>query len=194
MSAGHLAVERTWIHRGAADADPAVFQLLLGIAMAGLLVASLKALPDTAWEVVFAVTTAWFDWRLWQESQKYGTAAAVRGQYAPQLAYSAAMLYVFTALPKPSSAGSVMPGMPGMPGMAAGSSGVTPLRVPTLALLFTVLLMALTVRDVNRPASADDVLAGSASGAGLLLFCPAAVKGRQVALGVTLAFVLIVMM
>jgi hypothetical protein len=242
MSAGHLAVARAWIHRGAVDADIVLFHLLLGIAMAGLLATDLNTLPNAAWDIVFAVTTAWFDWCLWRESRKYGAAAAVNGQYAPQLAYSAAMLYLFTAIAKPSAGGSVMSGMSGMPGMGDGSSGVMPpLRVPTLALVFTVLLVALTVRDVDRPASADgyfhiagrwsistgptlvDVAAGSAFGATpvltlapaypaqthagaalqsgrarrtaeLLLLAPAAVKGRRVTLGVTIAFMLIVMM
>lgn len=41
-----------------------------------------------------------------------------------------------------------------MPGMADGSSGaMPPWHVPTLALVFTVLLVAFTVRDVDRPAS-----------------------------------------
>ncbi|HXL91351.1 MAG TPA: DUF5134 domain-containing protein [Streptosporangiaceae bacterium] len=116
MSAGQLAVARAWIHRGAADADITLFHLLLGIAMAGLLAADLHTLPNSAWDVVFAVTTAWFDWCLWRDSRKYGAAAAIGGQYAPQLTYSAAMLYMFTALAKPSSDGSVMSGMSGMPG------------------------------------------------------------------------------
>ena len=61
---------RAWIHRSAVDADTTLFHLLLGIAIAGLLVAGLRTLPDAAWDVIFAVTTAWFDWRLWQESRK----------------------------------------------------------------------------------------------------------------------------
>jgi hypothetical protein len=239
MSAGHLAVARAWIHRGAVDADIALIQLLLGIAIAGLLVAHLHTLPNAAWDVVFAVTTAWFDWRLWQESREYG-AAAICGRYAQQLLYSAAMLYLFTALTQASPGGSVMPGMSGI-GMEDGSSGVMPtLRAPTLALVFTVLLAAFTVRDVDRPASADGYFhvagrwfipagpalvnaAGSASGiramvdltsahpaqahtagaapqagriwrtAELLLLAPAVVKGRRVTLGVTMAFMLVVM-
>jgi hypothetical protein len=241
MSTGHLAVAGAWVHRGAVDADIALFHLLLGIAIAGLLVADLHTLPNAAWDVVFAVTTAWFDWCLWQESREHG-AAAICGRYAQQLLYSAAMLYMFTALAQASSGGSVMPGMSGMPGMADGSSGVMPtLRAPTLALVFTVLLAAFTIRDVDRPASADGYFhvagrwfipagpalvkaAGSASGtsalatltsahpaqahtagaapqtgriwrtAELLLLAPAVVKDRRVTLGVTMAFMLIVMM
>jgi Domain of unknown function (DUF5134) len=184
MSAGQLAVTRAWIHRGAVDADIALFHLLLGIAMAGLLVAGLHTLPNAAWDVVFAVATAWFDWRLWRESRGYSAAGS---QYALSLLYSAAMLYMFTALAKPSSGGSVTPGMTGMPGMVSGSSGGPSLRAPTLALVFTVLLVAFTVRDVDRPG-------GSAAGARTVVLAPAAVKGRRVMLGVIMAFMLIILM
>jgi uncharacterized protein DUF5134 len=193
MSAGHLAVARAWIRHDAVGADVALFHLLLGIAIAGVLVAGLRTLPNAAWDVVFAATTAWFDWRLWRDSREYGAAAA-RGQFAPLLAYSAAMLYLFTALAPPSPGGSVMAGMPGM---SAGPSSVMPtLRAPTLGLLFAVLLAAITVRDVDRPAGYLDVAGSDRTWrtAELLPLAPAVVKGRQVMLGVTIAFTLILLM
>lgn len=176
VSAGHLAVTRAWIRRGAAGADMALFHLLLGIAIAGVLVAGLHTLPNAAWDVVFAATTGWFDWRLLRESREYGMVAA-RSQFAPPLAYSAAMLYLFAALAPPSSGGAAMAGMPGM---SAGSPSVMPtLRAPTLALVFAVLLLAITLIDLDRP--------GQAWRNGEL-------KGRQVILGLTIAFTLIVLM
>jgi len=243
VSAGHLAVAHAWTRRGTVNADIALSHLLMGIAMAGVLVAGLRILPNAAWDVVFAVMTAWFDWCLWRESREHGAAAAISGQYAPHLVYGAAMLYMFTALARPpSSGGSGMSGMSGMPGMTGGSSGTLPtVHAPTLAFVFTVLLVAFTVRDLDRRASADGyfhvvgrrfvptgaalvtAVAGSASCAGavvtaasprpaqtdaagsalqanrtwrtseLLLLAPAVVKGRRVALGVTMAFMLIIM-
>jgi hypothetical protein len=189
LSAGHLVAVRAWT-RPAIDADIALSHVLMGIALAGALVAGLRTLPNTAWAVVFAVMTAWFDWRLWQESRERGAAAAIRGPYAPHLVYSAALLYLFIALPRPSPAGSGMAGMSGMtgmsssmPGMVGGSSGAMgTLSAPTLAFAFTVLLIAFTVRDLDRPAIAD----GRAPASGL-------VKGGRVALGVTTAFILIIM-
>lgn len=238
LSAGQLAVMRAWTRPGRVNADIALSQLLMGIATAGVLVPGLSTLPRAAWAVVFAAMTAWFDWRLWRESREHGTAAAISGQYAPHLVYSAALLYLFTALAGPSPGGSTMAGMTGMTG---GASGTLPtLHAPTLAFVFTVLLIAFTVRDLDRPASTDGYFhvvgrrfipgptlvtatAGSASAAGivvtvapphpaqtgparpaldadrtwrsaeLLLLGPAVVKGRRVALGVTLAFMLIIM-
>ncbi|MBV9795389.1 MAG: DUF5134 domain-containing protein [Actinobacteria bacterium] len=167
LSAGQLV---TWVWRrpGAGDADIAGGQVVMGIAVAGVLVAGLRVLPDAAWAVVFAVLTGWFDWRLWRQSRAKGTAAAVGGPYLPHLLYSATMLYVFTALAAAPSTKAA--GMAGMPGMAGGASGALPtLPAPTLAFVLALLLIAFTVRDLDqRP-------------------------GRRVALSVAMAFLLIIM-
>jgi hypothetical protein len=182
LSAGHLVVARAWT-RPAIEADLALSHVLMGIALAGALVAGLRTLPNTAWAVVFAVLTAWFDWRLWQESRERGAATAIRGPYAPHLVYSAALLYLFIALPRPSPGGSGMAGMSGMPGMVGGSSSAMgTLSAPTLAFAFTALLIAFTIRDLDQPAVAN----GYTGASGL-------VKGGRVALGVTTAFILIIM-
>jgi hypothetical protein len=125
------------------------------------------------------------------------------------------MLYVFAALAGPSVEGAGMStsgtgGMSGMSGMAGGSSGGLPtLRAPTLALVFALLLIAFTVYDLDRPAGVDGYFpvvgrrfapAGSALAAvpavyttERVLLSPAVVKGCQVAIGVTMAFLLIIM-
>ena len=72
VSAGQLVVARAWTRAGARDADIAGSHLLMGIAMAGMLVASLSTLPNAAWEAIFAVMTAWFAWCLWRESRGHG--------------------------------------------------------------------------------------------------------------------------
>jgi hypothetical protein len=207
VSAGQLVVAHTWTRRGTDD-DIAVSHLLMGIAMAGILVPGLSALPNAVWEVVFAVMTAWFIWRLRRESQGRGAAAVARGHYAPHLVQSAAVLYLFAAL-----AGPTVSGTGGMSGMAGGSSGSMPtLSTSTLALIFALLLIAFTVHDLDRPAGVDgyfhmvgrrSVTAGSglaAAAAGpvaytaeRLLLSPAVVKGCQVTIGVTMAFILIIM-
>jgi hypothetical protein len=173
VSAGQLAVARAWTRRGDADAGLAASRLLTAIAVAGILVPGLSILPDAAWEIVFAVLTAWFAWCLWRESRGRGAAAVARGHYAPYLVHSAAAWYLFAALAGQSAAGSAMGGMPGM---AGGSSG----GIPALALVFALLLVAFTVYDVDRRAGVDGYLG-------------VAVRGCQVATGVTMAFTLIIM-
>ena len=245
VSAGQLVVARAWTRAGMRDADIAGSHLLMGIAMAGTLVASLSTLPDAAWEVIFAVMTAWFAWCLWQETRGHGIAAVASGHHAPHLVHSAAMLYMFAALASPASGGGS-----GMAGMAAGSpGGMQTLHAPTLALIFALLLIAYTVRDLDRKAGADGyfhvvgrpftpagpALATAAAGgtvrgapagggdsavatmvptdtapaevppgdpatgqvtaspAERLLLSPAVVKGCRVAMGVTMAFMLLIM-
>ena len=214
VSAGQLVIARAWTRRGGTNADIAVSHLLMGIAMAGILVSGLSTLPNAVWEVVFAVMTAWFAWCLWRESRGRGAAAVARGHYVPHQVHSAAMLYVFAALPGPSVEGSgvSISGTGGMSGMGGGSSGGTPtLHASTLGLIFALLLIAFTVHDLDRPAGVDgyfrvvgrrSVPAGSALAAAAagpaaytaqrLLLSPAVVKGCQVAIGVTMAFILIV--
>jgi hypothetical protein len=215
VSAGQLVLARAWTRRGSTDADIAVSRLLMGIAMAGILVPGLSILPNGAWEVVFAVITSWFVWCLRRESRGRSAATVARGHYAPHLVHSAAMLYLFVALAGTSAAGAgmSMSGMGGMSGMAGGASG----GMPTLALVFTLLLVAVIVHDLDRRADVDGYFhvvgrpfvpagpalaaaaAGPASGARpaytaeRLLLSPAVVKGCRVAMGVTMAFTLIIM-
>jgi hypothetical protein len=158
VSAGQLVVAHAWTRRGGTDDDIAVSQLLMGIAMASILVPGLSTLPKAVWEVVFAVMTAWFAWCLWRESRGRGAAAVARGQYAPHLVHSAAMLYLFAARPGPSAEGSgiSVSGTSGMSAMAGGSSGGMPtLNASALALIFALLLIAFTVHDLDRPAGVD---------------------------------------
>ena len=225
VSAGQLVLARAWTRRGGTSADIAVSHLLMGIAMTGILVPGLSTLPSAAWEVVFAVMTAWFAWSLRRESRGRGAAAVAGGHYAPHLVHSAAMLYMFAALAGPSVSGPG--GMSGMAGMAGGPAG----GMPVLALIFALLLIAFTIHDLDRPAGVDgyfhvvgrrSVPAGSAlaaaaagpvalrqpaqagasqtalradpaaSTAERLLLSPAVAKGCQVTIGVTMAFILIV--
>ena len=147
VSAGQLVVARAWTRAGVRDADIAGSHLLMGIAMAGTLVASLSTLPNAAWEVIFAVMTAWFAWCLWRETRGHGIAALASGHHAPHLIHSAAMLYMFAALTGPASGGSS--------GMAGSAGGMQSLQAPTLALVFALLLIAYSVRDLDRKAGAD---------------------------------------
>ena len=85
------------------------------------------------------------------EPRAQGAGALAQGHHAPHLVHSAAMLYTFAALAGPSSGGRS-----GMSGMAGGSSGGTQtLHAPTLAFVFVLLLIAYTVRDLDRQAGAD---------------------------------------
>jgi len=220
VSAGQLVVAHAWTCRGG-GADIAVSHLLMGIAMAGILLPGLSILPHAAWEVIFAVMTAWFLWCLWWESRGRAAATVASGHYPPHLVDSAALLYLFAALVAPSREGSgmSMSGTGGVSGMAWGSSGGMPtLHASMLALMFALLLVAFTVHDLDRRTGVDgyfqvgrrfvrreSALAAAAAGpvaprppaagysAERLLFSPAVIKGCRVAASLIMAFILITM-
>src|ERR1700722_971900 len=97
--------------RRAGEVDADGVHVLMGVAMAGMLVPSLRFAPDGAWAVVFVVAGVWFAWR----------SAAVRGERAgrsgpfwtarlsrsdtcceyplPHLIDCGAMLYMLLAIP-----------------------------------------------------------------------------------------------
>ena len=178
VSAGRLVVAQPW-RQGAqrtALADIDVAHLLMAIAMAGMLTASLQTLPNGAWEVIFGVLTAWFAYRVVRDARVSGVRALAGGHCAPHLIHAAAMLYMFLALAAPAAHGSGMNGMGG----AAGTMGT--LSLPFLAFIFALLLIGYSIWDLDqlsgpgtsghyslavaRVAPASAVLAGVTAGAG----------------------------
>jgi hypothetical protein len=129
---------------GPATADIDVAHLLMAIAMAGTLTASLTTLPDTAWEIIFGLTTAWFAWRVWRDASANGVRALAGGHCAPHLVHSGAMLYMFLAATAPAG-GSGMGGMGG----AAGTAMRT-LEYPTLAFALALILAGYSVWDLDQ--------------------------------------------
>jgi hypothetical protein len=142
VSAARLAIAWRAGRRSDPDADIDVSHLLMGLAMAGTLTASLSTLPSGGWEVIFGALTAWFAYRVAREYRGRGLRALVSEHHAPHLLHSAAMLYMFLALRTGAPGHSTSSAMPGM--SAAG------LRLPTLALLFAFLLCAYVVADLDR--------------------------------------------
>ncbi len=146
-SAARLAAARSW-RQGAqqvALADIDVSHLLMAIAMAGMLVASLRTLPNGAWSVIFAVLTAWFGYRVIRDTRVSGVRALAGGHCAPHLIHAAAMLYMFMAFTAPAAHGSG-----GMSGMAGGMSGMGTLQLPLLAFIFALLLIGYSVWDLDQ--------------------------------------------
>jgi Domain of unknown function (DUF5134) len=143
VSASRLAVARPWAGL-TGDADIDIAHLLMGIAMAGTLAASLATLSNGVWSVIFAVLTAWFAWRVYHESRGGGARVLVDGHHAPHLVHSAAMLYMFVALTTPVAAHGA-----GMSGMSASGTAMETLSVPVVAFLFALLLAGYAVMDLD---------------------------------------------
>jgi hypothetical protein len=147
VSAARLAVARPWQHwsQRASRADIDLAHLLMAVAMAGMLTASLQTLPNGAWSVIFAVMTAWFGYRVVRDSQVSGVRSLAGGHCAPHLIHAAAMLYMFVALTPPTAHGSG-----GMGGMAGGMSGMGTLQLPFLAFAFALLLIGYSIWDLDQ--------------------------------------------
>jgi len=143
ISAGRLVAARPW-RPGAVVTDTDVSHLLMGIAMAGTLAASLTTLPDTAWEIVFALLTVWFTVRVVRDARANGVRALAGGHCAPHLVHSAAMLYMFLALVTPAGGGA------GMGAMGSSGSAMQTLRYPTLAFVFALILVGYTIWDLDQ--------------------------------------------
>jgi hypothetical protein len=139
VSAARLAIARPW-RPGSAIFDTDVAHLLMGIAMAGMFVASLSTLSNTAWEIIFGLMTAWFAVRVVLDAQANGTRALAGGHCAPHLVHSAAMLYMFLALAAPAG---------GKSGMSGGSGSMT-LSNPTLAFIFALILIGYSIWDLDQ--------------------------------------------
>jgi len=178
VSAARLVVARPWQQGTQAIlADTDISHLLMAIAMAGMLVASLQTLPNAAWAVVFAVLTAWFAYRVIRDARASGVRALAGGHCAPHLIHAAAMLYMFVAFTAPAAHASG-----GMGGMAGGMGGMGTLQVPFLAFVFALVLIGYTIWDLDqlsgpgagghyslaiaRTAPAAAVLVGATAGSG----------------------------
>jgi len=113
--ASRLAISRLWRRNTELDTDGA--HVVMGVAMAGMLVPRLGRLPDSAWEAVFGIAAAWF---AWQAIRTRGSArAGWRCPHPlPHLVECVAMLYMLLAVPGSRSGGQGMPmvGMGGSPG------------------------------------------------------------------------------
>jgi hypothetical protein len=170
VSARQLVLAFSWRggRRRAALADVDVAHLLMAVAMAGMLASGLRTLPGGAWEGVFAVMTAWFAYRVAGDARVSGLRALAGGHCAPHLIHAGAMLYMFAAVAAPVKGGS-----DGMAGMRGGLSGMGTLELPFLAFGFALALVGYTVWDLDQG--------------------PRLRTGSRIAMGVTMAFMLLIM-
>jgi len=172
VSAARLIVARPWQRgtHGLALADIDVAHLLMAVAMAGMLVASLQTLPNGAWSVIFAVMTAWFAYRVTRDAQVSGVRALAGGHCAPHLIHAMAMLYMFTAFTAPAAHGSG--------GTAGGMSGMGTLQLPLLAFVFALALIGYSIWDLDQ-------LSGPGAGRHYSLAAARTVPTRPVLVGAT---------
>lgn len=95
--ASRLVVARRWRRPTELDTDGA--HVVMGVAMAGMLVTGLRSLPATLWEAVFAVGAGWFGWRMAQARRGVPAGPWRCLHPVPHLVECVAMLYMFLLLP-----------------------------------------------------------------------------------------------
>jgi hypothetical protein len=145
-SAGRLVAARRWSRPTHRDVE--VAHMLMGTAMAGMLVADLNPLPVGVWELVFSVLAAWFIWRCYQFVRDPSTGLAY-GQHVHRLSrrlihlvMSLAMLYMYlAAVPAAVDSGGSM-------AMGAASGPTT--NFVLLPLAFIVSLFASAIWELDR--------------------------------------------
>jgi hypothetical protein len=167
--AGRLVVARVLPLRIERDADMA--HLLMGVAMAGMLVRGLHVLPDAVWEAVFAVVAAWFGWRAIRRT----------GHHLAHLVSAGTMVYMLVAVSARAPGGT---GMAGMGGMSGGAE----LAWPALALALAVFMLG------NAAWRLDRLTAVAGAGGTAAVAAPRLSGCCQIAMSLTMAYTLIMMM
>jgi cytochrome b561 len=133
-----------WQHRPT-DHRVDGIHVLMGVAMAGMLVPRLRVFWAGGWEVVFGIGTAWFAWLAIREFRGQRTVGGRPGHHLQHVLACGAMLYMFLAaasVAKAKASGS------GMSGMAADAA-----HFPTLALVLAFALFGYVVWNADRLSS-----------------------------------------
>jgi hypothetical protein len=135
--AGRLIVARRTGRPTEVDADGA--HVFMGVAMAGMLAAGLKFLPNGVWEAVFAGGAVWFACRYLQTRRPAAAASPWRCPHPlPHLVECGAMLYMLAVVVTVAARSSGS-------GMAAMAVSATASRFSIVALALAVFLLGYAV-------------------------------------------------
>lgn len=146
-----LVAARRWSRPTDYDVD--AVHILMGVAMAGMLVPRLNPFWDSGWEVIFGAAVTWFGW---QTIHGYRNQLAVGRRWAAHhlqhVVACGAMLYMFLAVAPARAGGSG-------PGMAMGGSPGSAATFPTLALVLALALVGYVIWTADRFSSLPAVAA-----------------------------------
>jgi hypothetical protein len=133
-----------WGSKRRTDYDVDGVHILMGVAMAGMLVPRLNPFWDSGWEVIFGAALGWFGW---QTIRGHRSELAVGQRWAAHhlqhVVACGAMLYMFLAV-APAKAGN------SGPGMAMGGPAGSATTFPTLALVLTLALVGYVIWNADR--------------------------------------------
>ena len=190
--AARLVAARWW--RRLTELDTDATHVVMGVAMAGMLVSGLRTLSAGAWEGVFAAGAVWFG-RGTLQARRGASASPWRCLHpAPHIVECAAMLYMFLLLPASPAVRGAAAGMASLSASSAAS------RFSFLALLMAVFLLGYVVvlgdrLSVRTPALAlAKGCAGAPAGPGRPHLAPRCAVLCKIAMGITMGYMLITML
>jgi cytochrome b561 len=147
----------SWRQRRPTDHRVDGIHVLMGVAMAGMLVPRLRVFWIGGWEVVFAVGVAWFGWLAIREFRGRPTTGGRPEHHLQHVLTCGAMLYMYLAVATVAKAAA---GGSAMGGMAAGGA-----HFRTLALVLATALLGYVVWTADRLSSLAPVAALTARSA-----------------------------
>jgi Domain of unknown function (DUF5134) len=157
-SAARLVVARRSARPSHPDVD--VAHVLMGVAMAGMLTASLNPVPTGFWELVFGGLGIWFVWRCVEFVRVHGVEGRDEdhvhhlSHYLTHLVMVGAMLYMYAvAIPGVGPSGGAGMAMSGATGTTADFVG--------LPLLFVTVLLASAIWELDGFGRLSQIGAGA---------------------------------
>ena len=208
--AGRLVVARRGHRPTELDTDGA--HVVMGVAMAGMLVSGLRTLPSAIWEVVFAAAAVWFGYRMLQARRGAQPSAWRSSHPLPHLVECAAMVFMFLILPASAAVEGTARGM----AMTATESRFSFLTLPLAVYLFGYVVwlgdrvtlhppaLALATAPASAsPSASPNASAGSGPGYGSGSPSPAPARPYlaprcaaicKITMGITMGYMLILML
>ena len=197
--AGRLVVARRGRRPTELDTDGA--HVIMGVAMAGMLVSGLRTLPSAIWEVVFAVAAMWFGYRMLQARRGAQSSPWRSSHPLPHLVECAAMVFMFLILPASAAVEGTARGM----AMTATESRFSFLTLPLAVYLFGYVVwlgdrvtLHVPALAIAAPAGGTRPAIGSGSGSGFAAtqsyLAPRCAAICKITMGITMGYMLILML
>lgn len=182
---GRLVTSRRWRRPTELDTDGA--HVVMGVAMAGMLVSGLRTLPSAIWEVVFAAGAAWFGYRMLRARRGAQPSPWRSSHPLPHLVECGAMVFMFLILPASAAAGTSMT-------MTATESRFSFLTLPLALFLFGYVVWIGDRVTVHAPALATRSGSGSGFAATQSYLAPRCAAICKITMGITMGYMLILML